>query len=51
MFSEGKVMVCFSLLQQTFAERLMGSFSLAVPVFVALSCFGSMNGGIFAVSR
>ncbi|OXB74607.1 UNVERIFIED_CONTAM: hypothetical protein H355_013441 [Colinus virginianus] len=35
----------------TFAERLMGSFSLAVPVFVALSCFGSMNGGIFAVSR
>ncbi|KFW95094.1 Cystine/glutamate transporter, partial [Phalacrocorax carbo] len=35
----------------TFAERLMGNFSLAVPVFVALSCFGSMNGGIFAVSR
>ncbi|RMB99646.1 hypothetical protein DUI87_23899 [Hirundo rustica rustica] len=36
---------------QTFAERLMGNFSLAVPVFVALSCFGSMNGGVFAVSR
>ncbi|KAL9852802.1 cystine/glutamate transporter isoform 3-T3 [Geothlypis trichas] len=35
----------------TFAERLMGDFSLAVPVFVALSCFGSMNGGVFAVSR
>ncbi|XP_053259322.1 cystine/glutamate transporter [Podarcis raffonei] len=35
----------------TFAERLLGSFSLAVPIFVALSCFGSMNGGIFAVSR
>ncbi|XP_072898791.1 cystine/glutamate transporter-like isoform X1 [Hemitrygon akajei] len=35
----------------TFAERLMGKFSIAVPVFVALSCFGSMNGGIFAVSR
>uniref|UniRef100_A0A8C3MAZ0 Cystine/glutamate transporter n=3 Tax=Passeriformes TaxID=9126 RepID=A0A8C3MAZ0_GEOPR len=35
----------------TFAERLMGNFSLAVPVFVALSCFGSMNGGVFAVSR
>ncbi|XP_076193333.1 cystine/glutamate transporter isoform X4 [Aptenodytes patagonicus] len=35
----------------TFAERLMGNFSLAVPIFVALSCFGSMNGGIFAVSR
>ncbi|KAG8522163.1 Cystine/glutamate transporter [Galemys pyrenaicus] len=35
----------------TFSERLLGSFSLAVPVFVALSCFGSMNGGVFAVSR
>uniref|UniRef100_G3WGE3 Cystine/glutamate transporter n=1 Tax=Sarcophilus harrisii TaxID=9305 RepID=G3WGE3_SARHA len=35
----------------TFAERLLGKFSLAVPVFVALSCFGSMNGGVFAVSR
>ncbi|XP_020823161.1 cystine/glutamate transporter [Phascolarctos cinereus] len=35
----------------TFAERLLGKFSIAVPVFVALSCFGSMNGGIFAVSR
>ncbi|XP_029449362.1 cystine/glutamate transporter isoform X1 [Rhinatrema bivittatum] len=35
----------------TFAERLMGKFSLAVPIFVALSCFGSMNGGVFAVSR
>ncbi|KAL8207075.1 UNVERIFIED_CONTAM: hypothetical protein K2H54_043825 [Gekko kuhli] len=35
----------------TFSERLLGSFSLAVPIFVALSCFGSMNGGVFAVSR
>ncbi|XP_069487151.1 cystine/glutamate transporter [Ambystoma mexicanum] len=35
----------------TFAERLLGDFSLAVPIFVALSCFGSMNGGVFAVSR
>ncbi|KAJ1217338.1 hypothetical protein NDU88_004932 [Pleurodeles waltl] len=35
----------------TFAERLLGKFSLAVPIFVALSCFGSMNGGVFAVSR
>ncbi|XP_078260765.1 cystine/glutamate transporter [Rhinoraja longicauda] len=35
----------------TFAERLMGKFSVAVPIFVALSCFGSMNGGIFAVAR
>ncbi|XP_031232060.1 cystine/glutamate transporter [Mastomys coucha] len=35
----------------TFSERLLGKFSLAVPIFVALSCFGSMNGGVFAVSR
>ncbi|KAF3693501.1 Cystine/glutamate transporter [Channa argus] len=35
----------------TFAEKLMGNFSVAVPVFVALSCFGSMNGGLFALSR
>uniref|UniRef100_A0AAR2LTI1 Cystine/glutamate transporter n=1 Tax=Pygocentrus nattereri TaxID=42514 RepID=A0AAR2LTI1_PYGNA len=28
----------------TFAEKLMGNFSMAVPIFVALSCFGSMNG-------
>ncbi|MED6236479.1 hypothetical protein ATANTOWER_009821, partial [Ataeniobius toweri] len=35
----------------TFAERLLGNFSFAVPVFVALSCFGSMNGCLFALSR
>ncbi|KAM4732074.1 cystine/glutamate transporter isoform 2-T2 [Anableps anableps] len=35
----------------TFAERLLGNFSIVVPVFVALSCFGSMNGGLFALSR
>uniref|UniRef100_UPI0037E8B16B cystine/glutamate transporter n=1 Tax=Semicossyphus pulcher TaxID=241346 RepID=UPI0037E8B16B len=35
----------------TFAEKLMGKFSIAVPVFVALSCYGSMNGSVFALSR
>ncbi|KAF7706949.1 hypothetical protein HF521_018167 [Silurus meridionalis] len=35
----------------TFAEKIYGNFSIAVPIFVALSCFGSMNGGIFAISR
>uniref|UniRef100_A0A3Q3VMC2 Cystine/glutamate transporter n=1 Tax=Mola mola TaxID=94237 RepID=A0A3Q3VMC2_MOLML len=35
----------------TFAERLLGNFSIVVPVFVALSCYGSMNGGVFALSR
>lgn len=29
----------------------MGNFSIAVPVFVALSCYGSMNGCLFALSR
>ncbi|XP_040904381.1 cystine/glutamate transporter [Toxotes jaculatrix] len=35
----------------TFAEKMMGNFSLAVPVFVALSCYGSMNGCLLALSR
>ncbi|XP_041653615.1 cystine/glutamate transporter [Cheilinus undulatus] len=35
----------------TFAEKLLGNFSIAVPVFVALSCYGSMNGCLFALSR
>ncbi|XP_037316804.2 cystine/glutamate transporter isoform X2 [Pungitius pungitius] len=35
----------------TFAEKLMGNFSIVVPFFVALSCYGSMNGGVFALSR
>ncbi|KAJ8262396.1 hypothetical protein GJAV_G00165960 [Gymnothorax javanicus] len=35
----------------TFAERIMGNFSSVIPIFVALSCLGSMNGGLFAVSR
>ncbi|CAL9706632.1 unnamed protein product [Knipowitschia caucasica] len=35
----------------TFAERVYGSLSVVVPVFVALSCFGSMNGSLFALAR
>ncbi|XP_027019403.1 cystine/glutamate transporter [Tachysurus fulvidraco] len=35
----------------TFAEKVYGNLSIAVPIFVALSCFGSMNGGTFAISR
>ncbi|XP_020514209.1 cystine/glutamate transporter [Labrus bergylta] len=35
----------------TFAEKLFGKFSIFVPVFVALSCYGSMNGCLFALSR
>ncbi|XP_077588636.1 cystine/glutamate transporter isoform X1 [Stigmatopora nigra] len=35
----------------TFAKKLMGNFSFAVPVFVALSCYGSMNGCLLVISR
>ncbi|KAM9850140.1 cystine/glutamate transporter [Aulostomus maculatus] len=36
----------------TFAEKLMlGNLSRVVPVFVALSCYGPMNGCLFALSR
>nr|XP_061835578.1 cystine/glutamate transporter-like [Nerophis lumbriciformis] len=35
----------------TFANKVMGDLSLAVPVFVALSCYGSMNGSLLALSR
>ncbi|KAF3837839.1 hypothetical protein F7725_009607 [Dissostichus mawsoni] len=42
--------ICISM-AITFAEKLMGNFSVVVPLFVALSCFGSMNGSLFALSR
>ncbi|MCI4379624.1 hypothetical protein PGIGA_G00230330 [Pangasianodon gigas] len=40
-----------SAIAVAFAEKLYGNFSITVPIFVALSCFGSMNGCIFAISR
>lgn len=35
----------------TFGERMMGIFSWCVPVFVAMSCFGGLNGCIMSTSR
>uniref|UniRef100_A0A1I8GE27 AA_permease domain-containing protein n=1 Tax=Macrostomum lignano TaxID=282301 RepID=A0A1I8GE27_9PLAT len=35
----------------TFAERSMGAFALAMPLLVAMSIFGSLNGEILGMSR
>ncbi|KAE8613232.1 hypothetical protein XENTR_v10007633 [Xenopus tropicalis] len=35
----------------SFAERTLGRISSVIPILVAMSCFGSLNGGIFASAR
>ena len=35
----------------TFGERVLGAFQWVMPLSVALSTFGGLNGGIFASSR
>ncbi|KAJ1166651.1 hypothetical protein NDU88_007050 [Pleurodeles waltl] len=35
----------------SFADRALKGFSTAVPILVAMSCFGALNGGIFASAR
>ncbi|XP_053613012.1 large neutral amino acids transporter small subunit 1 [Plodia interpunctella] len=35
----------------TFSEKILGSFSWVMPLFVALCTFGSLNGAIYASSR
>nr|XP_033809296.1 cystine/glutamate transporter-like [Geotrypetes seraphini] len=35
----------------SFADRALTGFSSVIPILVALSCFGALNGGIFASAR
>lgn len=35
----------------TFGDKMLGMFSFLIPIFVACSTFGSLNGAIFASSR
>lgn len=35
----------------TFGDKMLGVFSFCMPIFVACSTFGSLNGAIFASSR
>ena len=36
---------------QTFGEKLLGMFSVIMPISVALSTFGGINGYLFTSSR
>ena len=46
-----KVADKFVIQLQTFAERLYGPFAFLIPVFVAMSTFGGVNGILLTSSR
>ena len=41
----------FDFLLKTFADRTLGHLAWLMPIFVACSTFGSLNGGILVTSR
>lgn len=41
--------VCFFC--QTFADRALQGLASVVPILVAMSCLGALNGGFFGVPR
>jgi solute carrier family 7 (L-type amino acid transporter), member 5 len=43
--------VFFLSMHQTFGNKVFGSFSWLIPIFVALSTFGGVNGVIFTSAR
>ena len=45
------ILILFSILLQTFANKLYKPAAFLMPIFVALSCAGGMNGNLLTTSR
>lgn len=43
--------LCTYFLCKTFADQTLKQVSWLISILVAMSCFGALNGGIFASSR